>query len=297
MIILILDILKKILLVIFIIIILIIIFLFKGEVQSIVPRKIKKKYKLQIKKVNKRRVFTILPRDDKKTEKIILYLHGGSYVGALNNEHWDFLSDIVDDTGIAIVIPDYPLTPKYSYKDAFNMVEPIYKEILKNKENKKFIIMGDSAGGGMALALVQKMQEENIEIPDKTILLSPWLDVTMKNPDIAKIEGNDPILNKLALIISGEHYSGKDGKNSYLVNPINGPLNGLRNIVIFTGTYDILNADARLLVEKASKLNIKIDIREYEKAIHIWMLSRHNKKIVYKAEEAYQEVITLLKEI
>lgn len=294
---LILYILKRILLVIFVMTIFLIAFLFKGEVQSIVPRKIKEKYKLQVKEINKRKVFTLSPKEDRKTDKVILYLHGGSYVGALNNEHWDFLSDIVNDTGITIVIPDYPLTPKYNYKDAFNVVEPVYKEILKNKENKKIIIMGDSAGGGMALALVQKMNQENVELPDKTILLSPWLDVTMKNSDISKIEENDPILSKKALIISGEHYSGRDGKESYLVNPINGPLEGLRDIIIFTGTYDMLNADAKLLVAKANKLNINIEIREYEEAVHIWMLSRHNKKIAYKAEEAYQEIITLLKEV
>lgn len=294
---LILYILKRILLVIFVMTIFLIAFLFKGEVQSIVPRKIKEKYKLQVKEINKRKVFTLSPKEDRKTNKVILYLHGGSYVGALNNEHWDFLSDIVNDTGITIVIPDYPLTPKYNYKDAFNVVEPVYKELLKNKENKKIIIMGDSAGGGMALALVQKMNQENVELPDKTILLSPWLDVTMKNSDISKIEENDPILSKKALIISGEHYSGRDGKESYLVNPINGPLEGLRDIIIFTGTYDMLNADAKLLVAKANKLNINIEIREYEEAVHIWMLSRHNKKIAYKAEEAYQEIITLLKEV
>lgn len=294
---LILYILKRFLLVIFVMTIFLIAFLFKGEVQSIVPRKIKEKYKLQVKEINKRKVFTLSPKEDRKTNKVILYLHGGSYVGALNNEHWDFLSDIVNDTGITIVIPDYPLTPKYNYKDAFNVVEPVYKELLKNKENKKIIIMGDSAGGGMALALVQKMNQENVELPDKTILLSPWLDVTMKNSDISKIEENDPILSKKALIISGEHYSGRDGKESYLVNPINGPLEGLRDIIIFTGTYDMLNADAKLLVAKANKLNINIEIREYEEAVHIWMLSRHNKKIAYKAEEAYQEIITLLKEV
>lgn len=277
-------------------IILSIIFLFKGEVQSVVPKYIKQKYNFKIREIKNRKVFMI-SKDNIGTEKLILYLHGGSYVGAMNSEHWRFLSDIIDDTGVTIVIPDYPLTPKYNYKDVFNMIEPLYQEILDKKDNNKFIIMGDSAGGGMALALIQKMKEKGVEIPNHTILLSPWLDVTMKNPDISKIEENDPVLNKLALVISGEHYSGKDGKESYLVNPIRGALEGLKNITIFTGTYDILNADARLLVENAKEKDLEIDIREYEKAVHIWMMNRHGKRNNYQAEEAYKDIIKLLKEI
>lgn len=290
------DILIILLTLIIVTIILSIIFLFKGEVQSIVPKYIKEKYRFKIKELRDRKVFVLSPKDE-LTDKIILYLHGGSYVGAMNSEHWRFLSDIIDDTGVTVVIPDYPLTPKYNYKDVFNMIEPLYQEILEKKKSNKFILMGDSAGGGMALALIQKMKEKDIEIPDYTILLSPWLDVTMKNPDISMIEEKDPVLNKLALIISGEHYSGKDGKDSYLVNPINGPLEGLENIVIFTGTYDMLNADARLLVEKANAKNINIDIKEYDNAIHIWMVNRHSQKNVHKAEEAYKDITTLLKEI
>lgn len=292
----ILEVIKRVLIILFLVIILCIIFLFKGEVRSIVPKKIKEKYKFKVKELNKRRVFIISPIEDKDINKIILYLHGGSYVGALNNEHWNFLSDIVDDTGAIIIVPDYPLTPKYNYKNVFDMIEPLYKSILEKKEDKNFILMGDSAGGGLALALTEKLGEKNIELPNKTILLSPWLDVTLKNPEISKIEPNDPVLNKLALIISGEHYAGKDGKNSYLVNPINGPLDKLKDVTLFTGTYDILNADAKLLFQKAKENNLNINMKEYEKAVHIWMLNRYSKKNSYKAEEAYQEIITLLKD-
>lgn len=295
MITLVLEILKRIFIILFILIILIIIFLFKGEVQSVVPRKIKQRYNYRSKRINKRKVF-VLSSKEKRNKMIILYLHGGSYVGALNREHWNFLADIIDDSGATIVVPDYPLTPKYNYEDVFNMVEPIYKKIINNKKDNEFIIMGDSAGGGLALALVQKLADSNIELPSKTILLSPWLDVRLKNPDIKKIEPNDPVLNKLALMVAGEHYAGKNGKNSYLVNPIDGPLTKLKNVTIFTGTYDILNADARLLIKKASDVNIKINMKEYEKAVHIWMLNRYSKKNSYKAEEAYQEIITLLKD-
>ena len=114
--------------------------------------------------------------------------------------------------------------------------------------------MGDSAGGGLALALVEKMgEEENIAMPNQTILISPWLDVRMNNPKIAEIEENDPMLNKAALKLAGENYAGKDGIDSYLVNPADGPLDKLQNVSIFTGTYDIIKCRCRSTKRKSRK--------------------------------------------
>ena len=156
--------------------------------------------------------------------------------------------------------------------------------------------MGDSAGGGLALALVEKMGEENIAIPNQTILISPWLDVRMNNPKIAEIEENDPMLNKAALKLAGENYAGKDGIDSYLVNPADGPLDKLQNVSIFTGTYDILNADVEVLKERAEKVGTKINVYETEKATHIWLLYKYKDKgndpLV---QEPYNQMIELLK--
>src|SRR5699024_2188693 len=118
---------------------------------------------------------------------------------------------------------DYPLTPKNNYKNVFEMIEPLYKKIIEKVEPKNLIMMGDSAGGGMALALEEKLGEEQIELPNKLILISPWIDVTMKNTEIDKIQKYDTDLNKEALKVAGTAYAGKDGMESYLVNPINGP--------------------------------------------------------------------------
>ena len=191
-------------------------------------------------------------------------------------------------------MPDYPLTPKYHYQDVYNMVEPLYKEIIEKVGSENVILMGDSAGGGLALGLYEKMGEEAVALPTKTILISPWLDVRLENENIPQMEKIDTVLNKEALRLAGIAYAGKDGINSYLVNPIDGDVSLLKNIKIFIGTEDILNPDCHLLEEKAKEVNGDVEIKEYENAKHIWMIDHNSEEEVTK--QAYNDVIEELKD-
>ena len=88
-------------------------------------------------------IFIINP-EKKEEEKYILYLHGGGYVTGITEKYWTFLTKFSNDTGYTIILPDYPLAPKYNYKDVFGMLEPLYKEIINKIGESKLIIMGDS---------------------------------------------------------------------------------------------------------------------------------------------------------
>ena len=273
-----------------------IIYLFKGDIKARVPGYVKKEYNLSKYEVENRPVYVMKPKDGVTNDLVIMYVHGGSYVADLEKEHWKTCGDIINQLGCTIILPDYPLTPKYNYKDTINMMESLYKKVIQQVEPSNFVVMGDSAGGGLALALVEKMGEENITMPSQTILISPWLDVRMNNPKIAEIEENDPMLNKSALKLAGENYAGKDGIDSYLVNPVDGPLDKLQNVSIFTGTYDILNADVAILKERAEKVGTNINVYETEQATHIWLLYKYkDKENDPLVQEPYKQMIELLK--
>lgn len=272
------------------------VYMFTGNIEARAPREIVKQYKLNEYEYNYRKVFTIEAENDKKTDKVILYLHGGSYVADLYREHWEFFKDLIKDTGCTIVVPDYPLTPKYKYSDVFGMMLPLYREIVKKVEKENLIVMGDSAGGGIALALMEEAGREDLMQPKNLILISPWLDVTMSNKEIDKVQKNDKMLNKKALMLAGIAYAGEGGMEKFLVNPINGPANKLENVTIFTGTYDILNPDVHKFKEIAEKQNVEIDIRETKGAAHIWIIKKYVDKKYddEKAKKAYDELIDIL---
>lgn len=279
---------------------------------SVIPNENIYTCNIEQKEFMNRKVFVLTPKNIEKTSTIILYFHGGSYMGEITQEHWNFLEKVINNTGATVILPDYPLTPKYNYKDVFNMVEPLYNEIVSKINLDNFMVMGDSAGGGLALALEEKIvadtnalstQEDSEEIkqdemgviydyklPAKTILISPWLDVRLENPEINEVQKYDKQLNKDTLKLAGIAYAGSDGINSYLVNPIDGDLSKLKNITIFTGTYDILNPDVHVLEQRAKEQGITINVKEYEGASHIWMLKNDasEKDLI---DEAFNDLI------
>ena len=281
---------------------------------SVIPNENIYTCNIEQKEFMNRKVFVLTPKNIEKTSTIILYFHGGSYMGEITQEHWNFLEKVINNTGATVILPDYPLTPKYNYKDVFNMVEPLYNEIVSKINLDNFMVMGDSAGGGLALALEEKIvadtnalstQEDSEEIkqdemgviydyklPAKTILISPWLDVRLENPEINKVQKYDKQLNKDTLKLAGIAYAGSDGINSYLVNPIDGDLSKLKNITVFTGTYDILNPDVHVLEQRAKEQGITINVKEYEGASHIWMLKNDasEKDLI---DEAFNDLINV----
>ena len=251
---------------------LVIAYLLIADIQSKTPKKISQECYITSNEFIGRKIFTLTPKIKNEKEKYILYFHGGSYIAETSQEHWNFLENLVKDTGYTVILPDYPLAPKYTYEDVFTMIKPLYKEIIERISPEDLIMMGDSAGGGMALALEENLSEENEELPSKLILISPWLDTRMENSKIDEVQKNDKDLNKEALKLAGIAYKGKNGKDTYLVNPIDGPLDKLKNVTIYTGTYDILNPDVEILVQKAKEKNVTIDVKEYEECGHIWIV-------------------------
>ena len=259
---------------------------FFTDIESTIPTNIAEDIKIETKNHMFRNVFTISPEE--KSEKVILYFHGGAYMAEMTDNHWNFLQKLARDTKATIIVPDYPLTPKYTYKDVLEMSNSFYRQLINKVDSNNLILMGDSAGGGLALGLSEYLRNNNIQLPAKTILISPWLDIKVKNPEIKKVQPNDKDLSKFKLYIAGFCYSrGFGKKDKYFANPIEGDLSNLNNITIYTGTYDILNPDCYVLQEKAKKVGTEIQIKEYKTAPHIWIVNNSDDL----AKKAYDDLI------
>jgi epsilon-lactone hydrolase len=243
------------------------------------PKRTEKVCNVSTYTANGRNVFVLSPKSGKATQHI-LYLHGGAYVQNFVKQHWKFLSNLVASTDSVITAPDYPLAPKHTFIDAFQMVITVYREMAANVGSHNIVIMGDSAGGGFSLSLCQRLKDENLPQPRRIILLSPWLDLTLSNPDVRSIDSRDPFLGISGLRKAARAYAGGYDLNDYRLSPINGSLEGLAPISIFIGSNDILVADARKLRMIAKQRGIEIDYHEYSGMVHVWMLlyfpeSRH----------------------
>jgi acetyl esterase/lipase len=233
----------------------------------------------------------ILQGSDHSDGKYILYLHGGAYINQPTPEHWKFLKKLVQKLNATAIAPVYPKAPNHQFQESFEKVFPIYEELLSKTEAKNIVLMGDSSGGGFALALAQVLHEKGLPQPGNIILLFPWLDITMTNPAIEELdlEEKDPILGVKYLAAAGKAYAGGAELTNYLLSPINGNINELAKISVFVGTHDILLVDARKLKEKAEQLDVKINYYEFPNMIHGFTHSPFP-----EAEQAFEKIVEII---
>ena len=189
---------------------------------------------------------------DGKRDRVLFYIHGGYYVYQMNAEHTAAINRLVNATGAMAVVPIYPLAPFNTVEDSFDLMVGLYEQVRADNPDSKIILMGDSAGGGYALALAEGLAERGLDQPDELILLSPWVDVTMSNPEIKNYEGVDPMLTVTMGWVSGEAWAGTLPTDDWHVSPINGDLSKLHNVTIFVGDRELFTPDDTLLYEKLS---------------------------------------------
>lgn len=187
---------------------------------------------------------------DGKRDRVLFYIHGGYYVYQMNAEHTAAINQLVNATGAMAVVPIYPLAPFNTAEDSFDLMVGLYEQVRADNPDSKIILMGDSAGGGYSLALAEGLAERGIDQPDELILLSPWVEVTMSNPEIKNYESVDPMLTVTMGKMSGKAWAGELSTDDWHVSPINGDLSKLQNVTIFVGDRELFTPDDTLLYEK-----------------------------------------------
>jgi acetyl esterase/lipase len=236
-----------------------------------IPKSLLRNFNTQELDQNGRKVWTIAPKDS-ISDIIIYYFHGGAYMGNISKEHWSVIEQLIYKTNATVIIPDYPLAPEATFKETYAFVEDLYTRMITAYPTKRIVFMGDSAGGGLALGFVQQLRNENKKQPVQIIVFSPWFDITMSNPDIGILDKEDKILSIEGLKNAGLKYAGHSDLKDFRLSPIYGDLTGMCRISVFTGTRDILNADAQIFNQLMKDKHISFNYFEYPKMFHDWVI-------------------------
>jgi len=234
-------------------------------------RRLRRKHRISKRTVDGHLVWTVAPKENAGARQI-LYLHGGGYVNSFASQHWGFMSKLVDRLHCTVTAPNYPHAPEYHVHDVFEFLVPLYLELAAETGSANVTVMGDSSGGGISLALAHRLREDVLPRPGNIVLLSPWLDATLSNPEIEAFDKLDPFLGVEGLKYAGAVYAGNVDPKSYLVSPVYGSLKDLAPVTMFIGTRDILFPDCRKLRDRAEAEGVKINYREYDGMVHDWML-------------------------
>lgn len=215
-------------------------------------------------------VYIVNDQSDRKQETV-LYIHGGAWFQDPLPYHFEFIDLLAETLNAKVVMPVYPKVPHRDYVTTDVLLHHLYQNLLQKVEDaEQIVIMGDSAGGQIALSFAQSLKEKQLPQPGHIVLLSPVLDATFSNPEAKKYEQEDPMLG-----IEGSKYlatlwAGDTPLEDYRISPINGEIEGLGHITIVIGTKETLYPDALKLSHMLNDKDIAHDFIQGYNLFHIY---------------------------
>ncbi|WP_037306186.1 alpha/beta hydrolase fold domain-containing protein [Amycolatopsis orientalis] len=235
-------------------------------------RSIRRRFDVRESDVDGRPCYTIRPHDA-GIGKQVLYFHGGAYVHQIQHDHWKFFGRLISRTGCTVTVPIYPLAPAHQCPETVEFVRRAYDKFAAGLQPEEQVVMGDSAGAGIALELVKSLRDSGRPVPKETVLLSPWLDLTMSHPAQPALDRRDPYLALTGLNEAARLYSGPLPRTDPRLSPVSGDLTGLGNLTVHIGTRDVLLTDARRLRTLCTEQGVRLGYHEFEGMIHAWMIA------------------------
>ena len=211
----------------------------------------------------------------KSCNRHIIFLHGGAYVMRAVRGHKNIIEKLVKKYHLKVTFIDYPLAPENTVEKAHKVVMEAYRKIIKKYKDDEFYLFGDSSGGGLALAFLQRLKEEKqLPFPEKTVLMSPWVDVSMTNEEIEEFAEKDPLLPLNGLIVTGKQFAGELDVKDPLISPIYGNMDNLGEIFLIFGTNEILYPDCLKLSDMLEiAVGTSVEIKIGENLCHDWILA------------------------
>jgi acetyl esterase/lipase len=217
-------------------------------------------------------VYEVQPAGGGRTRQRMLYLHGGAYCFEITSYHWALIAEMAERLGTRVTVPIYPLAPEHDFHAMFGMVMKVYEGVLAETAADEIVFMGDSAGGNMAVVLTMMAAERGLDLPGRHVLISPGLDVSLRDPAVYEIEKLDPFLGIPGGLEAIRHYSAGIDRTDWRISPIFGDLTVLPPTLILTGTRDLLYPDTANFASKARAAGVDVELVVEPGMFHVWPL-------------------------
>jgi epsilon-lactone hydrolase len=214
------------------------------------------------------RVFDLRPPGPAPT-RAVLYLHGGGFVGDIDPRHWRYADRLARATGARFLLPAYPLTPRHTWRDSHPPLLALFEHLAVEAPHG-VSLMGDSAGGGLALALAQRIARSPGPQPTRLVLVAPWVDLAGETPGTEEARAHDPWLRLTKLRLYGSWWAGADDVRRPEVSPLHGDFTGLPPSLVLCGTRDLLLPQVRETVRRARAAGVAVRYREEQGLLHVY---------------------------
>ena len=223
----------------------------------------------------------------------LLYLHGGGYFACSPRTHRP-ITAFFARAGLAVFVPDYRLAPEHPYPAALDDAEAVWDALRhEGRAAARLTLAGDSAGGGLALALLMKLRDNHKALPAAAALFSPWTDLAGTGASVTTNLRREALLWGPGLQTGAGFYVGNSDPRTPYISPQYGELRGLPPLLIHVGAREILLDDSRRLAAAATAAGVRTELRVWPVVPHVWQLAH---SFVPEARESLQRAVNFLNE-
>ncbi|SDC61184.1 Acetyl esterase/lipase [Melghirimyces thermohalophilus] len=208
---------------------------------------------------------------DAVEEHVFLYLHGGAYILGSCETHRELAARLSRATATRVLVIEYRLAPEHPYPAAVEDAVTAYRWLLSTGVSPEQIVVGgDSAGGGLSMALLLSLKEAGEPLPSCAVLLSPWTDMEGTGESMKSRAHRDPWLEPQSVRATSTLYTQDLDPRHPLVSPIYGDLQGLPPLLVHVGEDEILLDDSVRLVERARDAGVDVTFKRWEEMWHVF---------------------------
>ena len=223
----------------------------------------------------------------------VLYLHGGAYVMGSVITHQGLAGNLAMAANVPTFIFDYKLAPEHPYPAALNDALAVFKSLQAANPDRPIAVAGDSAGGGLALALALALRDQGFQAPAALALMSPWTDLTLSSGSHVSKPSVDPFFpNQTLLRTSANQYAGGQPLDDHLISPLFADLGKMPPSLIHVGGKEVLLDDSIELAKKMQAQHSEARIRVFPAMWHVWQVFAGRFK---EADESIVELGAFLK--
>jgi epsilon-lactone hydrolase len=205
--------------------------------------------------------------------KVLLFFHGGGYCSGSIVSHRGMVTEAGRAAQARTLAVGYRLAPEHPFPAAIEDARSAYRFLLdQGVAPSKIAIGGDSAGGGLTLALMTSVRDAREPLPACAWLVSPWVDLRMTGASLAEKAAIDPLISKPYLEeLASAYLAGADPANP-LVSPLNADLAGLPPLLVQVGSAETLLDDAVRIARRAGAADVRVNLEIWPHMIHAWHL-------------------------
>lgn len=222
------------------------------------------------------------------TERVVYYLHGGAYNAGSTRSHRALAANIAAAARARALVIDYRLAPEHPYPAALEDAIAAYQWLLeKNIPTKNIVVAGDSAGGGLTIALLVALRERGLPLPAAAVVMSPWTDLTASGESWQNNAHQDYLINARRLKEAARLYLQNAQPHEPLASPLYADLQGLPPLLIQVGSEEILLSDSTRLAENARRAGVEVTLEVWEGMQHVWHFAAN---ILPEARQAIEKI-------